>query len=1074
MKAMRIGVLGLVAAVALVLLTDGAPTRATDWCLGGVCQEWVTRYDGPVSGWDGASALVVDGAGNAYVTGFSEGIGTGSDYLTIKYDTNGKKEWEKRYNGPDDASDVAAAIALDGAGNVYVTGESEGSGTGSDYATVKYLADGTEEWVARYDEAAGTDEAYAIAVDGGYVYVTGSSEGVATGLDYATVKYDASNGNEVWPAAARYDETAGTDEAYAIALDGSGYVYVTGTSDGMPGGMDYATIKYDPTNGSEVWLAPARYDGPNSGEDIAYAIAVDGGYVYVTGSSEGAMTGQDYATIKYDATDGSEVWLAPARYDGPANATDEAYAIAVDGGYVYVTGSSEDIGTGSDYATIKYDATNGSEVWPAAARYDGPASGFDGAAALAVDGTTNLTKNPAADQMQAWSPDGSRIAFASNRDGNPEVYVMNADGTGQTRLTNNPAIDDGPAWSPDGSQIAFASYRSGDWEVYVMNTDGTAQTNLTTNPAWDIWPVWSPDGSQIAFVSDRDGNYEVYVMNADGTGQTNLTNNPAIDDWPVWSPDGSQIAFLSNRDGDGEVYVMNADGTAQTNLTGNPAEDFWPVWSPDGFHTAFVSDRVGNREIYVMNADGSEKVYVTGQSAGSGTNADYTTIKYLPDGTEAWVTRYDGPANGYDAAAALVLGSAGNVHVAGESAGSGTSLDYATVKYMADGDVDGFSDARETYLGTDPFDNCGLDAWPLDINNDTVLNLPGDVLAFIGNVGWINTDPGWTPAIQRLDLDGDTAVSSYGDVYSMYATMLGQVCNGGTPPPPPRPDWAPPVLMAIDPDSTGNDATTLARTEACVRIDVDPGDFGDGMADHSIDVFVKGNTQAPTTYDAWFFYEDDLVDPVGWDALIKLPGASPFTNDMEAVSRFYAGAAYLSGGSGTAGDGTIARVDLDVIGPGLASFDFAFARNAYWSVDGAHDLTTMSGSLALAINTNCNTDRALELLGAALVGDDWDDSVDADDDNDGFDDAIEVYLETEPLDNCPNWPPGPGGDAWPLDMDSNGLLNLGGDAAKYYGKIGCEVAVNPECKRLDLDGNGVINLGGDSAKYYGRIGEVCY
>ena len=276
--------------------------------------------------------------------------------------------------------------------------------------------------------------------------------------------------------------------------------------------------------------------------------------------------------------------------------------------------------------------------------------------------------------------------------------------------------------------------------------------------------------------------------------------------------------------------------------------------------------------------------------------------------------------------------------------------------------------------------------------------------------------------------------------------------------------------MAIDPDSTGNDATTLARTEACVRIDVDPGDFGDGMADHSIDVFVKGNTQAPTTYDAWFFYEDDLVDPVGWDALIKLPGASPFTNDMEAVSRFYAGAAYLSGGSGTAGDGTIARVDLDVIGPGLASFDFAFARNAYWSVDGAHDLTTMSGSLALAINTNCNTDRALELLGAALVGDDWDDSVDADDDNDGFDDAIESYLGTDPLDNCPD---GPTDDAWPLDINMDTTISVVGDALNFRERIGATPGSPEWWQRLDLNADGAITVAGDALMYRGMIGESC-
>ncbi|GIV01726.1 MAG: hypothetical protein KatS3mg015_0556 [Fimbriimonadales bacterium] len=121
------------------------------------------------------------------------------------------------------------------------------------------------------------------------------------------------------------------------------------------------------------------------------------------------------------------------------------------------------------------------------------------------------------------------IAFESTRDGNFEIYVMNADGTNQTNLTNNAAIDSGPVWSADGSKIAFVSDRDGNDEVYVMNADGTNQTRLTNNPApSDRFPVWSPDGSKIAFVSDRDGNVEIYVMNADGTSQTRPDEQPGV------------------------------------------------------------------------------------------------------------------------------------------------------------------------------------------------------------------------------------------------------------------------------------------------------------------------------------------------------------------------------------------------------------------------------------------------------------------------------------------------------------------------------------------------------------------
>ena len=171
-----------------------------------------------------------------------------------------------------------------------------------------------------------------------------------------------------------------------------------------------------------------------------------------------------------------------------------------------------------------------------------------------------------------------KLVFSSDRDGNSQLYVMNADGSNERRLTRNLAQDGLPSWSPDGERIAFVSNRDGNLEVYVMNADGTGQTRLTNEPASDQDPTWSPDGTKVAFWSLRDGLAEVYVMNANGTGQTNLTNHPLADNLPTWSPDGTKIAFESSRDGNVEIYVMNADGTGQTNLTNNPAHDLAPDW----------------------------------------------------------------------------------------------------------------------------------------------------------------------------------------------------------------------------------------------------------------------------------------------------------------------------------------------------------------------------------------------------------------------------------------------------------------------------------------------------------------
>jgi Tol biopolymer transport system component/beta-lactamase regulating signal transducer with metallopeptidase domain len=228
----------------------------------------------------------------------------------------------------------------------------------------------------------------------------------------------------------------------------------------------------------------------------------------------------------------------------------------------------------------------------------------------------NITNNPADDHFPAWSPGGQRIAFASNRDGNIGIYVMDVDRKNPRRLTSYTSEDWCPAWSPDGQRIAFGFFQEGDWEIYVMDADGKNRRRLTNNPsADDVYPDWSPDGQRIAFESKRDRNWEIYVMDADGKNPRNLTSNPAEDNLPAWSPDGSKIAFTSKREGNDKIYVMDADGKNPSNLTNNAAPDWGPVWSPDGRRIAFCSYRDGNREIYVMDADGKNQRRLTDNPA---------------------------------------------------------------------------------------------------------------------------------------------------------------------------------------------------------------------------------------------------------------------------------------------------------------------------------------------------------------------------------------------------------------------------------------------------------------------------
>ena len=226
---------------------------------------------------------------------------------------------------------------------------------------------------------------------------------------------------------------------------------------------------------------------------------------------------------------------------------------------------------------------------------------------------TNLTQNSALDAATWWSPDGTKIGLVTDRDGNGEVYLMNADGSNPVNLTNFGANDSFPSWSSDETKIVFQSDRDGNSEIYSMSADGTDLVRLTDHPANESQPRWSPDGSKILFQTDRDGNSEIYVMNADGSDPTNLTNHPAVEIEASWSPDGSKIVFDSTRDGGNlQLYVMNTDGSNQFRLVSHSEYHGFPHWSPDGRKIAFTSTReANNSELYVMDADGTNIVRMT-------------------------------------------------------------------------------------------------------------------------------------------------------------------------------------------------------------------------------------------------------------------------------------------------------------------------------------------------------------------------------------------------------------------------------------------------------------------------------
>jgi hypothetical protein len=378
-------------------------------------------------------AISIDQVGNVYVTGFVSTTGT-MDYITIKYNYEGNYQWSSKYDGPGISNDAAQDIAVDRNGNVYVTGLTKKSSVWGEITTIKYDSSGIEQWVANYIGPTPVGERVKrIVLDSlNNIYIVGSSKGVNSYHDFLTIKYN-SDGIEQWVA--RYNGPANTDdEAIDIVIDKFGDICVTGFSYG-----DFVTIKYN-SSGVEKWIA--RYNGPIShlalgnaigvdsfgniiisghryiqhdsltitkfhtikydtsgnvlwnkiyyGDTLTYYDAVDLSIdnmnnIYILGAGNPPNTSDNFTTVKYNSV-GVEEWSV--NYDGPLNRYDFPRALSVDdSGNVFVIGDSEGLVGGYDFATVKYDRY-GVNKW--VARYDGPGNYHDIPSNIFVDKTGNV------------------------------------------------------------------------------------------------------------------------------------------------------------------------------------------------------------------------------------------------------------------------------------------------------------------------------------------------------------------------------------------------------------------------------------------------------------------------------------------------------------------------------------------------------------------------------------------------------------------------------------------------------------------------------------------------------------
>jgi hypothetical protein len=426
-------------------------------------------------------------------------------------------------------------------------------------------------WTKRYDATSADDAAHAVVVspDGAAVYVTGYSDGKTGGANYATVAYSTADGALLWSR--RYDGSAHTGDvsrAIAISSDGS-RVFITGRSHGALTGDDYATVAYDAATGSQLWAS--RYTGPRAGDDEATSLAVspDNSTVYVTGHSHGTGTGADYATVAYDASTGAEGWVT--RYNAPDGGDDAGLAIGVapDSTLLFVTGRTETGSAGIDGTTVAYDAPTGTQRWVRS--YDGPGSGNDVLLALGV------------------SPDGSRVFVGGQSLG-------------------------------AGTGVDFVTI------AYDASTGADRWTSRYDGPAGD-------NDSMTDLAVTPNGGSVVVTGGSRGTGT------------------GTDYATISYGATTGaRRWARRYDGPSS-------GDDVSAALDP-----------------------GTGSASVTGHSHGSGTGDDYATVTYaLSNGALLHTGRYDGPAHASDVATDVGVSPDGaTVFVTGRSTGASTAYDFAT------------------------------------------------------------------------------------------------------------------------------------------------------------------------------------------------------------------------------------------------------------------------------------------------------------------------------------------------------------------------------------------------------------
>ncbi len=646
---------------------------------------WEKFYNYSANEDDNGNSIAVDTSGNVFVTGESDGNPTNVDnfdYITLKYDANGNQLWANRYgvNG----TDRAVKILVDKAGNCYITGRVY-NGIDDNFATIKYNAAGAQQWIKTYD-GGGSDRANDMAIDSAFsfVYVTGRSDN-GSDDDMVTLKYGVAAGTLSWT---KVYNNVDDDRGLGVTVDATGNVYVIGETDADASAnrnWNFLTIKYAP-NSVQQWVK--TYNSSGTKADIPIAIRVaSSGEVYVAGQSDFSANVNspnfNITTLKYSST-GIQQWIKTVA--GTGIATGGAEALVLDNsGLPIVVGSVENGLTQKDAASIKYDNA-GVELWNTG--YLGSGDNSDNAYKLVVDASensyvvgysiseetdrnmTNIKINALGDTQ--WVRKFNGTSSISKDVAND----LKTDASGNVFVTGN-AKNSGT--SNDFITIKYNSVGDSLWVKRYNNAllNGSDKANAVELDANGNCYVTGYSETTNGVVSD---DFLTIKYNTNGIQQwaTKFNNTGNGEDRASFIKVSQSRVFVVGKIWNGSNFDY---GLQIYSLSGSV--------SGSGFYDGTFGDDVPAG----MEIDAAENVYITGRSASSAGNLiqDFATVKFNSSGVIQWIKRYNGALNGNDEANALAIDNSANIFVTGvvdaDPLGAVASSNFATIAYTTLGDT---------------------------------------------------------------------------------------------------------------------------------------------------------------------------------------------------------------------------------------------------------------------------------------------------------------------------------------------------------------------------------------------------